>query len=125
MNELKGVDLKRAYLVPSSVFASPDEVVRTDRLSPAQKLAVLRRWEFDARRVAGFARDSGQMSISMLQSVQRALQRLGADALPGAHTVGRKESAAAAGLLADDPVVVDPRIDPPLRARRRGALGGR
>lgn len=126
MNELKGVDLKRACLVPSSVFASPDEVVRSERLSLAQKLAVLRRWEFDARRVAGFADNRERMDPSMLHIVQRALQRLGADAFPSARTVGGKEPTAAAKLLADDPVVVDSRIEPPLRiqatVRTRRAL---
>lgn len=121
MNELKGVDLKRACLVPSSVFASPDEVVRSNRLSLAQKLAVLRRWEFDARRVTGFNREP--VDPSMLQSVQRALQRLGTGSLPGARTIGRK--AAASPILADESVVVDPRTEPPLHVKARGAFGDR
>jgi len=118
MDELKGVDLKRACLVPSSVFASPDEVVRSDRLSVAQKLAVLRRWEFDARRMAGFA-GPGRMDESMLQSVRRALQRLGPDALPGARTVSRKE----AEDVADDPLVAEPWFEPSWLIKGRGELG--
>jgi hypothetical protein len=49
MGKLSGVELKRARLVPSSVFASPDEVVTSSQLSRAQKIAILRRWEFDSR----------------------------------------------------------------------------
>lgn len=125
MDELKGGDLKRACLVPSSVFASPDEVVRSERLSLAQKLAVLRRWEFDARRVAGFAGDPERLDASILQSVQRALQRLGADALPSARTIGRKGVEATSKVFADDRSIGDPAIEPPLHVGGRGALGGR
>lgn len=123
MKELKGVDLKRACLVPSAVFASPDEVVRSERLSLAQKLAVLRRWEFDARRVAGVADGPGRSNGSMLQSVQRALQTLCADGLPNALTFGREEGAAASGTFANDPLVLDPRLERSLNRGRRGALG--
>lgn len=122
MNELKGVDLKRACLVPSSVFASPEEVVRSDRLSLAQKLAVLRRWEFDARRGAG---DRGRRDWSMLQSVQRALRRLDADGLANARMVGRNDATAASRIFADDPVAVDRRSEPRLHVGRRGTLGER
>lgn len=79
MRELRGIDLKRACLVPSSVFASPDQVAGSDRLSLAQKLAILRRWEFDARRVTGFGSHA-----SMLGQVQSALQRLSGEGTPAA-----------------------------------------
>jgi hypothetical protein len=49
MGKLTGIELKRARLVPASVFASPDEVVASTELSRAQKIAILRRWEFDSR----------------------------------------------------------------------------
>jgi hypothetical protein len=49
MAKLSGIELKRARLVPSSAFASPDEVLGSPELSRAQKLAILRRWEFDSR----------------------------------------------------------------------------
>lgn len=75
MRQLKGIDLKRACLVPSSVFASPNEVVQARGISLAQKLAILRRWEFDARRVTGGARggDGALGGATMLYQVQRAL----------------------------------------------------
>jgi len=49
MSQLSGILLKRARLVPSSMFASPDAVVKSARLTLAQKIEILRRWEFDAR----------------------------------------------------------------------------
>ena len=49
MGKLSGIELKRARLVPSAVFASPADVVRAGGLSRTQKIAILRRWEFDAR----------------------------------------------------------------------------
>ena len=70
LKELRSVDIKRAQLVPSSVFASPDEVLETGALSLPQKLAILRRWEFDARRVAAFG------EASMLRRIQVAIQAL-------------------------------------------------
>jgi hypothetical protein len=50
MGKLNGIELKRARLVPSSVFASPDAVVQSAELSRAQKFQILRRWEFDCSR---------------------------------------------------------------------------
>jgi hypothetical protein len=81
MGKLSGVELKRARLVPSSVFASPQEVLRSLELSRAQKLAILRRWEFDARPTTAepAARQDGQI----LEQAREALRVLGA-ARPGA-----------------------------------------
>lgn len=77
MKELRGLDLKRAQLVPSSVFASPEEVVHHSGLSTAQKLAILRRWEFDARRTAGYAGgDAPMQDLGLLFRIRRALQSL-------------------------------------------------
>lgn len=76
MGKLSGVELKRARLVPSSVFASPEEVLRSAELSRAQKIAILRRWEFDARPTAAelVARPDG----SILEQARQALRVLGA-----------------------------------------------
>ncbi|MGH6913349.1 MAG: hypothetical protein ACREH3_06540, partial [Geminicoccales bacterium] len=56
MSKLTGIELKCAQLVPSAVFTSPDAVVRSEALSLAQKIAILRRWEFDLRRSPASAR---------------------------------------------------------------------
>jgi hypothetical protein len=75
MGKLSGIELKRARLVPSSVFASPDEVVSSAELSQAQKIAILRRWEFDARGAeTGLIVRGG----AMLEQVRQALAALGA-----------------------------------------------
>lgn len=42
------IDLKQAEEDPTSVFASPQDVVRHGLLSRAQKLRILRRWKLDA-----------------------------------------------------------------------------
>lgn len=79
MPKLTGIELKRARLVPSSVFASPGAVVRSEVLSRAQKIEILRRWEFDATR--GGAVMIGTIPTSrdsMLDQVRGALIALGA-----------------------------------------------
>ncbi len=52
MGKLSGIELKRARLVPSAVFTSPEAVVKSNELSRAQKIEILRRWEFDAWRIS-------------------------------------------------------------------------
>jgi hypothetical protein len=76
MGKFSGIELKRARLVPSAVFASPAEVVRAPGLSRAQKIAILRRWEFDARPPTEEfgARQDGPI----LNQVRQALVSLGA-----------------------------------------------
>jgi hypothetical protein len=82
MGKLNGLELKRARLVPSSMFASPEAVVRSADLSRTQKIQILRRWEFDARRTLG---DGSVVAVGeafgddrMLTQVQGALSALGA-----------------------------------------------
>jgi hypothetical protein len=79
MSKLNGIELKRARLVPSSMFASPDAVVRSADLSRAQKIEILRRWEFDARRTPGIDPIvSLGADVRMLTQVRGALAALGA-----------------------------------------------
>jgi hypothetical protein len=76
MGKLSGIELKRARLVPSAVFASPADVVGAAGLTRAQKIAILRRWEFDARPPSEQlgARQDGPI----LHQVREALVSLGA-----------------------------------------------
>ena len=76
MGKLSGVELKRARLVPSSVFASPDHVLRAGGLSRAQKIAILRRWEFDARPTT--AHPAARQDGPILDQIRQALVTLGA-----------------------------------------------
>jgi hypothetical protein len=81
MSKLNGVELKRARLVPSSMFTSPDAVVRSADLSRAQKIQILRRWEFDARRMLEGDGVAPPRDVSgLLSQVQGALATLGASA---------------------------------------------
>jgi len=81
MGKLSGIELKRARLVPSSVFASPEEVVGSAELSRSQKIAILRRWEFDVR---GAESALVVRRDAMLDQVRDALAALGATP-PGSH----------------------------------------
>jgi hypothetical protein len=79
--KLTGIELKRAQLVPSAMFTSPDAVVRSQALSLPQKIAILRRWEFDVRQGG----DAGRpLAVSaerrLLHAVRGALADLGAPA---------------------------------------------
>jgi hypothetical protein len=79
MGKLSGIELKRARLVPSSAFAGPDEVLGSAELSRAQKIAILRRWEFDARPLA--AQPVLRQDGPILDRVREALRTLGAGPL--------------------------------------------
>ena len=81
MGKLSGIELKRARLVPSAVFASPDEVLQAAGLSRTQKIAILRRWEFDARPTA--AHPAARQDGPILDQIRKALLTLGAKP-PGA-----------------------------------------
>jgi hypothetical protein len=79
MSKLTGIELKCAQLVPSAMFASPDAVVRSQALSLPQKIAILRRWEFDARQIAGAGRTLAVSDeMRLLEQVRSALAHLDA-----------------------------------------------
>jgi hypothetical protein len=81
MSKLTGIALKRAQLVPSAVFASPDAVVRSKALSLPQKIAILRRWEFDVRQTSETSPALAvHDEIRLLEEVRSALADLGAPA---------------------------------------------
>lgn len=83
MDKLTGIELKCARLVPSAMFASPTAVVHARGLSIPQKIAILRRWEFDMRGRAGALRaDHAGDDMRLLEEVQGALAILGVAATP-------------------------------------------
>ena len=51
-------DYDQALLTPESVFADPMEIVKTDSMTPEQKLAVLKRWEASATDLETAANES-------------------------------------------------------------------
>jgi hypothetical protein len=79
MSGVDPVDLKRALLVPSAVFDSPQAVLSADGLTRDQKLEILRRWEFDAHAMhAAEEEDTGGAESPLIDRIHAALKELGA-----------------------------------------------
>ena len=73
----QSIDIEKAKLDPSSVFATPEEVVRHAALTREQKIEILRRWEYDASELS-VAEEEGMMGgePTVLEKVLAALDRL-------------------------------------------------
>ena len=71
------VDLNKAMLDPPGVFPHPEAVLREQTLSRKQKVAILRRWEYDARSLA-VAEEENMAGgpPDMLDDILTALNRL-------------------------------------------------
>jgi hypothetical protein len=69
--------LDKAKLNPARIFKSPMDVVETNDIRPAEKLAILRAWEADERALLR-AEDEGMSGgeHAHLQKVQAALNHL-------------------------------------------------
>lgn len=69
--------LQRALLDPTAVYKAPADVLSDQRLTKAQKVEILRRWEYDACEVS-VAEDEGMASRNgrILQEVLLALETL-------------------------------------------------
>ena len=74
-------DFEAALRDPAAAFREPKNIVALSTLSPAHKLALLRRWEREARALS-VAEEEGMIGgePSMLSRVRQALQSLGGDA---------------------------------------------
>ena len=79
------MNLKQALDDPSSVFAAPADVVRSEDVSREQKIQILRRWEYEARTLE-VAQDENMMGgvVSRLAEVLDALHSLGEQGSSGA-----------------------------------------
>ncbi len=74
------VDLDRALLNPSAVFAAPEDVVSAEGLTREQKIDILKRWEYDARELEVATEENMPgPRTSCLESVIKALNELGYD----------------------------------------------
>jgi hypothetical protein len=73
------VNLEKALLDPASVFENPEEVREHSELTKAQKIEILRRWEYEESEVA-VAEEEGMVKGKppMLHRVLVALEELGA-----------------------------------------------
>lgn len=67
-------NLNKARLDPTSVFHAPEDILARDDLSRAQKIDLLRRWEYDARELE-VAEDEGMVSTQP-DLLERVLQGL-------------------------------------------------
>ncbi|MCL4244902.1 MAG: hypothetical protein KJ002_07215 [Candidatus Dadabacteria bacterium] len=74
------MDLEKALLDPSSVFAAPEDVLSAEGLTREQKIEILKRWEYDARELEVATEENMPGSnSSCLQGVMKALGELGYD----------------------------------------------
>ncbi|GGO10454.1 hypothetical protein GCM10007972_13290 [Iodidimonas muriae] len=95
----KPIDIEKAMLYPSSVFANPEEVVELTDLTTDQKIEILRRWEYDASELA-VAEEEGMAGgePSLLARVLKAL-----DSLSGGydteHSPPTKQGGLGSGLI--------------------------
>ena len=75
------IDVTKAMLDPTMVFKEPEDVVASNELTRAQKIEILRRWEYDARQLEVAEEEAG-MAVrrpEMFDLVLQALHRLGGD----------------------------------------------
>jgi hypothetical protein len=73
------IDVEKALLDPGLVFKTPGEVLANNQLSRAQKIEILRRWEYDVRELE-VADEEGMQGPEpvTLDAVLDALRTLGA-----------------------------------------------
>jgi hypothetical protein len=81
------MNLQQALDNPSSCFESPADVVRSTEIALADKIQILRRWEYDAR-LLEVAQEENMMggTASRLEEVLDALHALGVEGSSGAAT---------------------------------------
>lgn len=71
------LDYEQALLDPAGTFDVPDMVVDDPRLSRAQKIEILRRWQYDANELEVATEEGmGGGEESMVGRVAQALDRL-------------------------------------------------
>ena len=73
------IDVEKALLDPGLVFKTPGEVLANNELTRAQKIEILRRWEYDVRELE-VADEEGMQGPEpvTLDAVLDALRTLGA-----------------------------------------------
>lgn len=88
---MEPIDVERAQLDPGSVFAEPEQVLAHPGLDRETKVAILRRWEYDARELQ-VAEEEGMLGDegTKLQRIRRALAELGTER-PAEHPAPTKQ----------------------------------
>jgi hypothetical protein len=77
------VDIEKALVDPGLMFKTPQELLANNELSREQKIAILRRWEYDVRQLQVAEEESmeGPQPVS-LPAVLKALRDIGAPVDP-------------------------------------------
>ena len=76
-------DIDQALLDPTSVFRSPEDVLKANDITRDQKIEILRRWEYDARELQVAADENMAGSNSdLLDRVLKSLAELGYESDP-------------------------------------------
>ena len=71
------IDFKKAQLDPGSVFDTPEQVLRHEELNEAQRIEILRRWEYDASELEVAEEEGmGGGEETLLPRILQALQTL-------------------------------------------------
>lgn len=77
---MAAIDLDKALLDPAAVFAAPGDVVAHNGLTRAQKIEILRRWEYDANELDVAEEEGmGGGEKPRLRQIMLALEQLGVD----------------------------------------------
>jgi hypothetical protein len=76
---------------PARVFASPQDVLDAEGLTPEQKIHALRQWEYDAReKEVAEEENMGGADADTLPEILRALASLGADTVVPHGAMGKQ-----------------------------------
>lgn len=72
------IDLKRAMLDPSDVFASPEEVVNSKDLNTQQMIQILQQWEYDEKEIMIAEEENmgGESSLNTIDRIHHLLIKL-------------------------------------------------
>lgn len=71
------MNLEQAMLDPASVYSNPEEILRDSSLTRDQQLAILKRWEYDARELEVAEEENmGGGPPSLLREICQALNVL-------------------------------------------------
>ena len=91
------IDFDLAFLDPSTVFATPEEILTCASLSQQQKITLLQQWQYDASSIA-VAEEEGMISDRelFLQRILQALHQL-TGGIDVEHTGPTKQSGLSSG----------------------------
>lgn len=89
------IDYEKVLLDPASAFVSPEALLVDENFSPAQKIELLRRWEYDVCEMDVAQEEGMPVSVAeedknMLSRILEALDTLGAD-VDSEHTPPTKQ----------------------------------